>query len=516
MRAIVPLLLILYSYGCCTAQDGPRIVGLVLNDATSAPLGKVVVLVRKSCGDLFGAVTDSKGEFSIPTISPGKYDFFLERAGYLSVSPYGSPLEIQPGSQSLSVTFKLIPQGIIAGRVTRTVPDLSEPLHVRLWKTTLNRLDWAEPQEPVPVEDDGSFMIGDLAPGRYLLEKPGQALAEAEVLDVMAGTEIRDIQLTARPLPAIRLSGLARFPTKGATMIEAYAYLKTKDPSGSWVPLRRSTQISRKTGAFTFTSIPPGDYRIVARLTVRAGGSSQKYLGVREVRVQEGQGVTYVSLDFTPAAVIRGTVSDEAGLPAGSHEIYASLSPDGTDEGISDSAVLTTPKGYRFQVTPGRNRLFVSNQSESFRSVKSIWFNGRPYMADTPLDVPSEGGSLEILLGGPEPGREIAGRIRDEAGRGAAGAVVAAWNGQGAWAYVQADALGRFTIPRAPHGKLYVAAWENQVTPPLAGIPLALVTFRTAFEGRATEVPALGADRVTVRLTAIPRVASESKVLKLR
>jgi hypothetical protein len=512
MRALLPWLLLLCFSRIGDARDSSRIDGLVLDDATGAPVGKAVVLLDSgSAGPelrRYGAVTESSGRFSVPEIDPGKYAIKVERAGYLSPR-YGVPLDIPAGLQSIAITLKLTREGIVSGKVTGPAALPSAPYQLKLWKTTFSRgYRMAEPLDPVSAAADGSFMVGNLAPGRYFLEKPGLSLGDATVLDVAAGDTIRGIRIRQQPVATYRISGVARNPAPAARMDDARVFLESKDPSGSWVSLRSSAPINRQTGAFTFGSIPQGDYRIGATISVRTGSSSRKYSGAQEVHVR-GRSATDVSLVFTPMAVVTGTISEEAGLPTRSQPLYVTLYGNGLDTGVADSAQVTPKRTFRLQVTPGRHRVFAGNGSENVRFVKSIRFNGRETTADSPLEVSPEGGNLEIVFGG--PGREIVGTIRDPEGRSAAGAVVAAWTDDGALRTAGADAAGRFTILNAPHGRLYVAAWEYA-----EGAPWEMPSFRSAFQGRAVEVPAQSPFHFTVELVAIPRVVSEAEVMKLR
>ncbi len=338
MRADLLLCLLLCSSRIVEARDSSRIEGVVLDDADGAPVGKAVVLLESGSvpeGHRYGAVTDGSGAFSVPEIDPGQYSIKVERAGYLTPQ-YSVSLAIPAGRQPIRLTLKLTRQGIVAGKVTSPAGLPPVPYQLKLWKTTFSRgYRTAEPLEPVSAEGDGRFMIGNLATGRYFLERPGMSLSDAIVLDVTAGREIRGIQVRQQPLATYRISGVARNPDPAGRMDGAQAYLEGKDPSGSWVSLRIATPIHRQTGAFTFNSIPQGDYRISAVVSVRARGSSRKYRGTQAVHVR-GRSVTEVALTFTPMAVVTGTISEEAGLPARSQPLYVTLSGNGTDPGGVD------------------------------------------------------------------------------------------------------------------------------------------------------------------------------------
>src|SRR5215471_1302425 len=177
-------LAMLVALWCCVAdaQTATRIEGLILDDATEAPLSKAVVLLDPGYAPgtaPYAAVTDLAGRFSIPDIRPSKYSIKVERGGYLPF-PTGATIDIRAGQQPTSITLKLTKQGIIAGRLVNAAGLSSKPSPVRLWKVTFARgYRTAEILNPQSAEEDGSFMIGDLAPGRYYLEKPSASLAGA-------------------------------------------------------------------------------------------------------------------------------------------------------------------------------------------------------------------------------------------------------------------------------------------------------------------------------------------------
>jgi hypothetical protein len=511
MRLAVSWVLLLLFGRLADEQTAARIDGLVLDDATGAPVAKAVVLLDPGYvpGTVpYGAVTDSRGSFSMQDISPSKYGIKVERGGYLAF-PTGVTIDVLPGEHFAGITLKLTKQGIIAGKVIDPPGLSSSPNPVRLWKTTF-ALGYrrAEPLNPAFAAADGSFMVGDLAPGRYYLEKPSLSLAEAIVLDVTAGNTIRDVQIRSQPAATYRISGAARNSSPGRRMPENRVSLETRDPSGSWVSLRRSARINPQTGAFTFNSVALGDYRLNSQIAVPSGSSSRNYVARQEVHVDK-QSATGISLGFTPMAIVNGTVSEEAGLPPRAQSLYVGLMAAGPDDWLGDSAQVPPKTTFRLQVMPGQYRVFCGNAMENVRRLKAILFNGRQAEVDSKLNIPTEGGKLELILGG--PGREIVGIVRDAAGRSVAGARVAAWAERGELRTADTDAMGRFIIHDAPRGQVHVAASESY-----AGDFWMLPSFRSAVLGLAAKLPLEGPSRVTVELAAIPRTTVEVEVAKLR
>jgi hypothetical protein len=500
MRAIVLWVLLFSADPSARAQASGSVTGVVLDDVTGDPVSKAVVLLDGGYPPPrlpYGVVTDRDGKFSVPAVTPGTYTVKIQRAGYLS-SPWGLPLNVAAGETLAPVTLKITKQGIIAGRITPPGQN-----RVELWKVpAIPHETSALPSNPVLSEADGTFVIGDLRTGRYFLETPSRSLA----LDVIAGKEIRGVELKPWSGPTFRIAGLARNPVPGKRMPNGFVSLVSKDPSGR-LDFRRSARINPQTGAFAFASVPPGDYRIASEISVPGASEPRNYYARQAVHV-ERESVNGISLVFTPMAVVTGTVTEEPNLPPRSQPLVVRFESDNAENIAEGSAQVLPKAAFRLQVTPGRYWVMAGNWSENVRSVKAIRFNGQAIAPESQIDITAEGGDLKVTFGA--PGREIAGTVRDASGRTVAGAKVAAWvDGGFAWT-AESDATGHFTIRNTPRGQVYVAACEfNDVN------PWDLPSFRIAFQGRAAKVPEKAPMHVSLDLKAIPRTVAEAEVFEL-
>jgi len=120
-----------------SSPEQPAISGTVTN-ASGEPLRRVIVQLSPAPvylgpstdvpGSNAATETDSQGNFAFEDVAPGRYMLTAERTGYLTTRyliPRGGPLVIEVGKRATDIVIKMVPQGIIAGRV---LDDENEPL----------------------------------------------------------------------------------------------------------------------------------------------------------------------------------------------------------------------------------------------------------------------------------------------------------------------------------------------------------------------------------------------------
>jgi hypothetical protein len=126
VKRFLPVALCL-CYGLAPAQDDrAAIEGQVLNGVTGEPLKKAVLTLQiiGIRGQPMVTVTDASGQFAIQNIDPGRYLLSAERNGFVrqsygSRSPNrpGTTLTIERGQRVADIVIKLMPQGVITGRI---------------------------------------------------------------------------------------------------------------------------------------------------------------------------------------------------------------------------------------------------------------------------------------------------------------------------------------------------------------------------------------------------------------
>ena len=165
--------------------------GNVINSVTGEPVQRALV----SISNRQYAMTDNSGHFQIDGLLPGRVMVTAEKPGFFNPGQTGS---IQEPSMGVSLTadvgnvlLKLMPQAVVAGRITSLTGVPIEDFPVRLYarKIMEGRAQW-QVSGATQTDEDGQFRIGDLKPGQYCLsagpEHKNVFAADAEERDTSA------------------------------------------------------------------------------------------------------------------------------------------------------------------------------------------------------------------------------------------------------------------------------------------------------------------------------------------
>jgi hypothetical protein len=175
--------------------------GTVVNGLTGQ--GVPHALVTLSADE--ATLTGGDGQFSFDNVPAGQYLVSVSRPGYLGIGNTGdargprvtngiahdessAPRHLQVGPDMPSVTYRLTPTATIVGVVSLSTADPADGIRILLYRysTRSGRAQWSLAGR-TSTRSDGSFRIGDLMPGRYMLataasldnprEEPGSRLA---------------------------------------------------------------------------------------------------------------------------------------------------------------------------------------------------------------------------------------------------------------------------------------------------------------------------------------------------
>ena len=144
--------------------------GSVVNSVTGEPVQRALV----SVSNRQYAMTDNSGHFQIDGLTGGPVTVTAEKPGFFNPGQTGS---IQEPSVRVSLTtdvgnvlLKLMPQAVVAGRITSLAGVPIEDFPVRLYarKIMEGRAQW-QPSGTTQTDEDGQFRISDLRPGQYCL-----------------------------------------------------------------------------------------------------------------------------------------------------------------------------------------------------------------------------------------------------------------------------------------------------------------------------------------------------------
>lgn len=155
------------------------ISGVVLNDATGAPIRRAVVTLSTLDATPLEAVTfsESNGAFGFTAIPPGKYQLQASLDGFQAAwfgasTPARAPatLKLAAGDIRYGITFRLRPLGSISGMVLDPDGDPVPNAQIRLIKSTWERLKPAYRNEAWAGTDDrGRYRFPEVLPGQYIV-----------------------------------------------------------------------------------------------------------------------------------------------------------------------------------------------------------------------------------------------------------------------------------------------------------------------------------------------------------
>ena len=285
-----------------SVDDKCSIEGSVFNAATGEPVKKAALTLRLSGGRnsiSLSAATDASGHYKFDSLDPGTYTMSADRTGFVpqvygakGPARPGTMIALTPGQNLRDAALKLIPQGVITGRV---VDEDGDPMaHVLLQcqhYVYMNGKKQLSAGAMGNTNDLGEYRIFGLAPGRYyvtaFLQSPQQqgtvvdpkknyeegfapvyypnaASAEAAApLEITPGAQLRGIDLTLTKTRTVRLRGVV---TNGATNKPAQANITLMGRESTGMAMNRAfgRGVDDK-GNFEIHSVVPGSYFLVAQ-----------------------------------------------------------------------------------------------------------------------------------------------------------------------------------------------------------------------------------------------------------
>ncbi|MCS6953140.1 MAG: carboxypeptidase regulatory-like domain-containing protein [Bryobacterales bacterium] len=528
-----------------SAPEGPKVTdpkqlskveGRVVHAQTGEPLRRVSLTLRRMAREAvsFVATSDQDGRFVFENVEPGTYQLTAERAGFLrqaygarGAAYAGTPITVSPGQHLRDLDFKLLPQGVISGRV---VDEEGEPVpRAQVMAMRVGaRMSRFPAGSADATNDVGEFRIAGLAPGRYRVRampmreaflgetvRPGNpdrlqegfqptyypSATDAEaaaVIEVMAGQEVPGITIQLRKGPLYRIQGRVT----GLTAERPANQLRVTLMPRRWDepmlgPLgRRGTRVEAD-GSFLLTQVAPGSYY----LTVMTFPGRMQAVGRVPVEVTTSD-LRDVIVPLGGALTVSGLVRVEGQGKTEFGTMRVALMPA---EGIA----FNTPVGEikadgTFQldgVMGDKYSVAVMGAPEN-TYLKSVRVGGRE-VPEQELDLShAQGGvQLEIVLS-PNPAA-LEGFVAEQDKPAPGAAVVLVPEGVRAgrpreWRFATADQNGRFAFGSLRPGAYKLYAFDD---PELAFSrdPEAL----EPFEQRALKVTLKEGERQSAQLTLL-------------
>ena len=320
--------------------------GRVVTAAEGSPLKSArVLLMPDQRGEgweqpqVYSALSESDGKFTIKNVPAGRYRFSAKHTGYVD-QPYqssgaetGAVLALQAGQEIKDVIFRMILAAVITGKVS---DEDGEPMAgiqvVALHRPTEDELEehpWHQNhQELSPVagsqtDDRGQYRLYGLKPGEYYIRAvdhfepstinaqsedewqlrealgsefapvyyPGVTqMSQAQAVPVAAGEEAQ-IDFAMARTKTIEISGRV-MGVDGKPTTDAYLLLEEMPATEYGMP---HTATPNDKGEFTIRGVPPGSYVLIAQQ--RSSGSDESGYSARqkiEVAADKNDSVTLV------------------------------------------------------------------------------------------------------------------------------------------------------------------------------------------------------------------------------
>lgn len=470
-------------------EDLSTVEGRVTVDQTEQPLGKVSLeLIRMEAGGggrNYASSSGPDGTYIFKGIEAGKYRLSALRNGYVRAE-YGSSGPTRPGTtivlekgQNLkSLSLKMIPHAVIAGRVLDGDGEPLAGIYVRTvrpsflqGKRTLLPLGFAQ------TNDLGEYRLFGIPAGRYLvsasqfpggrrensIDASGREGEESNVttyhpsaiepeqgswISVSAGGRLQGVDITMAKVRTYTIKGRVSGVPGADASVSARLWPQSGEVFSGME--ERPVHVDAK-GAFQLTGVRPGAYYIEAesyqvetQMSGRAG-----------VEVRDGD-VANLSVTLQAAFGIKGTVRLESG-----------------DGKIAGANVILEPKEIAFRggaggvvkedgstqirfVRPAKYRIRMARLPEG-HYLKSARFGTADALAED-FEMTSAG-ELEIVVS--PHGAKIEGTVKNAKGEPAQGATIVVLGEKGfrpTQPFLTSDQSGRFAVSGLPPGTYHVLA----------------------------------------------------------
>jgi protocatechuate 3,4-dioxygenase beta subunit len=286
-------------------EDECGIAGTVVTLAGGEPLGKTKITLRSVTDGThsISTITDSGGHFEVKRLEPGRYKLRVSRVGFVSYEygqrkpgDPGATLTLRSGQEISDLVFRLIPAGVIAGRI---LDEDGEPLPSV--EVSAQREVYTEGKRSlsavaiVETNDLGEYRLFGLPPGRYFVsalslqwnrfgddngepEDPADASSQgyarmyypgtpdagkANAIAVESGQQIPSIEMLMRQVPVYRISGrvfnqITHKPGIGTSVI-----LVPKTAGHEWESTNQQAMVEKVDGSFEITEVLPGPYVLI-------------------------------------------------------------------------------------------------------------------------------------------------------------------------------------------------------------------------------------------------------------
>jgi Carboxypeptidase regulatory-like domain len=415
MKLFIPALFSLFFATVASAQtasgnpaairpktDECTISGMVVKLAGSEPL-KTATVQLQSLQDLahtISVMTDMGGRFALKGIDPGRYRLKVSRTGFVTQeygqktpNDPGAEIRLSPGQSLRDLLFRLIPWGVIAGRV---LDEEGEPLPwaqvSALREVYSGGKRKLSSEVLVPTNDLGEYRLFGLKPGRYFVSakyKPGLHIvgrgevreddsddsrpefmpiyypnspdpAKASTITLNPGEELNAVEILLRPVTTYRVRGRVYNMVAGRrSNAGVIVQLEQRNSNVAWGSPDRQLNVESSHGSFEIAGVLPGSYTLSA-FWFEDGG---RYQARQSIEVGNAN-VEGVNLTIAPGISVPGRIVWEGKPSLDRDELLVSITPADSRVSFNVPARVVGSSFVLKDVFDGSYRLGVIGQSK--------------------------------------------------------------------------------------------------------------------------------------------------------
>lgn len=411
--------------------------GMVVKLAGSEPLKSATVELRsvEDRTHTVSVATDAGGHFQIKGIDPGRYRLKVIRNGFVTQeygqktpSDPGSDLRLSPGQELKDLLFRMIPWGVIAGRILN---EDGEPLP---WaRVSALREVYREgkrrlmPDVTVSTNDLGEYRLFGLRPGRYFVSaqyKSGVQIvgqqqiqagltevseadyaatyypgspdsSKASTITLKAGDEIPSVEILLRPVTVFRIRGRVYNMVSGKRSSAGVNIVFEPRNTGLAWNFTEPNQVlvEKPDGSFEITKVLPGSYVLTAFWFDEGKG----YQARQSVEVGNAD-VEGINLTIAPGVAVSGRVIWEGKPNMERDELTVYASAVGSSMSISSTARITSSNLFVLRdMSEGTYRLSVYGLSKDCY-LKAVRYGTSDGLEDGFTVIRGTQASLEVTI----------------------------------------------------------------------------------------------------------------------
>jgi hypothetical protein len=508
------------------SDDYCGLQGVVVGAGAGEPLRKasVQLCATETSNQCSGATANAMGQFEIRGVSPGRYRLSATATGYIE-TPYGQRtpggmgaiLNLSRGEKLTGLSIKLIPAGVISGRVyDEDGLPLADVVVSDLTVVYTSGQRQLRASTVVRTNDLGEYRLWGLNPGQHFVlaeYKPtrpanfppgagylptfypgGLDAVHATPISILGGDEFDGANIDLQPAHTVRVRGHIYGGGEHHTI---FLILREISALGDLVP---PVYAQEKDGEFQLNNVTPGSYYLYAIGRDQSGPKmSREPLEVGDADLENVDMTVQQSMSFS------GNIRIEGMLRAPSMRV--SLTPRGGQKVFGTAPSAYTDIGGRFtldNVYPGDYDVQVDDIPPGCY-LRSAATRGSDILANG--FSPEHGGPIDISIG--RYGASIYGAVTKDQ-QPYTGATVTLVpdpprrSEPHLYKITSTDQSGHFILDGVAPGDYKVFAWES-----VEHAAYANSDFLQPFELQGESAHVSQGSRVTVNLTLIPKTDVE-------